>query len=84
MFSDPSLARRRFVDGPAGTFSAWPNIESDPAEATNRYETDRDRAKELEASLENWRKTMRRTQSRRAAELTAEEIERLKSLGYVQ
>ena len=60
------------------------NIDSDPAEATNRYETDRGPAKELEASLENWRKTMRRTRSRKAAELTAEEIERLKSLGYVQ
>jgi len=60
------------------------NIESDPAEATNRYETDREPAKELEASLENWRKTMRRMRSPKAAKLTAEELERLKTLGYVQ
>jgi len=60
------------------------NIESDPAEAKNLYETDREPAKELEARLENWRKTIGPVRSRKAAELTAEELERLKTLGYVQ
>ena len=59
------------------------DLSSDPQETQNLYDPDDKRVAELQSDLDEWLRRMK-PYAAASAEIVPENLERLKSLGYVQ
>jgi len=73
----------KYIEGPKENTKELFNLETDPGELINRFEVFPDKVAELQTKLEIWKRTYSRS-TPVDKKISAEDLLRLKSLGYIE
>lgn len=73
----------KLIESTSGNHELF-DLATDTQESTNLYSERPEVAKELSEQLKRWRAMQAKREAKAPAAMSAEERERLKSLGYVQ
>ena len=77
------LDRLKYIEGPEENTNELFNLENDPGELNNIYDVSKDKAALLASNLNKWRQTCS-SAGPADTKIRQEDLEVLKSLGYVE